>query len=211
MEQGVTNPLVIGVAGGSGSGKTTVSTAILDRVGRDRIALLQHDAYYRDLAHLPFAERTRMNFDHPDSFDNELYVAHIEALLAGQPVAMPCYDFANYIRLPETIEVAPQPVILLEGILIFADSALRARMDIKLFVDTADDLRFIRRMQRDVVSRGRTVDSVVDQYLRSVRPMHLEFVEPSKRYADIIIPLGGQNMIAIDMVTARIERMLSER
>lgn len=211
MEQTVNRPLVIGVAGGSGSGKTTVSNAILERVGRERIALLQHDAYYRDLAHLPFAERTQMNFDHPDSFDNELYVAHIDALLGGQPVLVPHYDFANYIRLPESILVAPQPVILLEGILIFADSALRSRMDIKLFVDTADDLRFIRRMQRDVVSRGRTVDSVVDQYLRSVRPMHLEFVEPSKRYADIIIPLGGQNMIAIDMVTARIERMLSER
>jgi uridine kinase len=211
MELTVDRPLVIGVAGGSGSGKTTVSNAILERVGRERIALLQHDAYYRDLTHLPFAERTQMNFDHPDSFDNELYVAHIDALLDRQPVPVPCYDFANYIRLHETILVTPQPVILLEGILIFADAALRSRMDIKLFVDTADDLRFIRRMQRDVVSRGRTVDSVVDQYLRSVRPMHLEFVEPSKRYADIIIPLGGQNMIAIDMVTARIERMLSER
>jgi uridine kinase len=204
-------PLVIGVAGGSGSGKTTVSNAILERVGRERIALLQHDAYYRDLAHLPLAERAQVNFDHPDSFDNDLYLAHIEALCAGQPVEMPTYDFATYVRLAQTITIMPQPVVLLEGILIFAEAALREKMDIKLFVDAESDMRFIRRLRRDIVSRGRTVESVIDQYLRSVRPMHLEFVEPSKRYADVIVPHGGRNAIAIDMVSARIERMLGDR
>jgi uridine kinase len=204
-------PLVIGVAGGSGSGKTTVSNAILERVGRERIALLQHDAYYRDLTHLPLAERAQINFDHPDSFDNDLYLAHIEALCAGQPVEMPTYDFATYVRLAQTITILPQPVVLLEGILIFAEAALREKMDIKLFVDAESDLRFIRRLRRDIVSRGRTVEAVIDQYLRSVRPMHLEFVEPSKRYADVIVPHGGRNAIAIDMVSARIERMLGDR
>lgn len=200
--------LVIGVAGGSGSGKTTVSNAILDRVGRDRIAVLPHDAYYRDLAHLPFEQRTEVNFDHPHAFDADLYLEHIDALCANQSVNMPQYDFASYVRLSDTTIVYPQPVLLLEGILIFADSALRERMSIKLFVDTESDLRVIRRIQRDTSSRGRSVDSVIAQYLRTVRPMHLDFVEPSKRYADIIIPSGGMNRIAIDMVVARIERML---
>jgi len=207
----VRHPLVIGVAGGSGSGKTTVTNAILERVGRDQIALLPHDAYYQDLAHLPFEQRTHVNFDHPDSFDNALYLDHVDALVRGEPVAMPTYDFATYVRLTVVHLVAPQPVVLLEGILIFTDAALRERMDIKLFVDAESDLRFIRRLQRDMISRGRSLDSVVDQYLRSVRPMHLEFVEPSKRYADIIIPRGGLNTIAIEMVAARIERMLGEQ
>lgn len=199
---------MIGVAGGSGSGKTTVSKAILDRVGRNRIAVLPHDAYYRDLSHLPFEQRAEVNFDHPDAFDADLYLAHIDALCAGQTVAMPHYDFAHYVRLTDTSMVQPQPVLLLEGILIFADAALRQRMAIKLFVDTESDLRIIRRLQRDISSRGRSIDSVIAQYLHTVRPMHLEFVEPSKRYADIIIPRGGKNRIAIDMVVARIERML---
>jgi len=200
--------LVIGVAGGSGSGKTTVTNAILDRVGRERIALLPHDSYYRDLSHLPLEERARVNFDHPNAFDNALYLEHVDALMHGQQIAMPTYDFATYVRLPEVLVVPPRPVVLLEGILIFADAELRARMSIKLFVDAESDLRIIRRIQRDTSSRGRTVESVIEQYLKTVRPMHLEFVEPSKRYADIIIPIGGLNAIAIDMVVARIEQML---
>ncbi|HMO58326.1 MAG TPA: uridine kinase [Roseiflexaceae bacterium] len=204
----VRRPLVIGVAGGSGSGKTTVSNAILTRVGRERIAFLPHDLYYRDLAHLPPAERAEINFDHPDSLDNELYLAHIDTLIRGSPIGMPTYDYATYVRRSEVVPVEPRPVIMLEGILIFADALLRDQMDVKLFVDAESDLRLIRRIRRDVRERGRTVDSVIDQYLRTVRPMHLEFVEPSKRYADIIIPNGGLNMIAIDMGVARIERMV---
>jgi uridine kinase len=210
-ERAMQRPLVIGVAGGTGSGKTTVSNAIVERVGRERIALLQHDSYYRDLAQLPLAQRAQVNFDHPDAFDNTLYLAHVDALVGGETVSEPHYDFANYVRLPETSEVAPRQVIMLEGILIFADAALRQRMDIKLFVDTEGDLRFIRRLQRDIAERGRTVESVIEQYLRTVRPMHLEFVEPTKRYADIIIPRGGLNTVAIDMVVARIEGLLHER
>jgi uridine kinase len=199
---------VIGVAGGSGSGKTPVTRAILQRVGRERIAVLPHDSYYHDLSHLPLAQRAQVNFDHPDAFDNALYLAHMDALAHWQQVAMPSYDFTTYVRLPEVLVVQPQPVVLLEGILIFADAGLRARMSIKLFVDAESDLRIIRRIQRDTRSRGRTVESVIEQYLRTVRPMHLEFVEPSKRYADIIIPSGGLNAIAIDMVVAKIERLL---
>jgi len=210
-EQGVRHPLVIGVAGGTGSGKTTVSNAIVERVGREPIAFLQHDSYYHDLAHLPLEQRAQVNFDHPDAFDNGLYLAHLDALIRGETVPTPCYDFTTYVRLPETVAVAPRPVVLLEGILIFADAALRERMDIKLFVDTESDLRLIRRLQRDIRERGRTVESVIDQYLRTVRPMHLEFVEPTKRYADIIIPRGGLNAVAIDMVVARIDWLLSER
>jgi uridine kinase len=204
----VRRPLVIGVAGGSGSGKTTVTEAILERVGRERIALLPHDAYYQDLSHLPIEERAQVNFDHPYAFDNTLYLAHLDALVAGQQVAMPTYDFATYVRLPEVMVVSPQPVVLVEGILIFADAALRERMSIKLYVDAESDLRIIRRIERDTLNRGRTVASVIEQYLKTVRPMHLEFVEPSKRYADIIIPNGGLNKTAIDMVVARVEQML---
>jgi len=207
----VRRPLVIGVAGGSGSGKTTVSRAILERVGHERIAFLQHDSYYRDLSHLPLEQRRQVNFDHPDAFDNALFITHLDALIRGEPIAVPTYDFATYVRGAEIVPVAPQPVILLEGILIFADAELRARMEIKLFVDAESDLRIIRRLQRDINERGRTLDSVIEQYLRTVRPMHLEFVEPTKRYADIIIPRGGLNPIAIDMVVARIAGMLDAR
>ena len=204
-------PLVIGVAGGSGSGKTTVSRAILDRVGSERIAFLQHDAYYYDLSHLTFEKRRKVNFDHPDAFDNDLFLTHVDRLVQGQTVESPKYDFAHYVRLPQVIEIEPRPVVLLEGILIFADAALRKRMDIKLFVDAESDMRFIRRLRRDIRDRKRSVDSVIEQYQKTVRPMHLEFVEPSKRYADIIIPRGGLNAIAIDMVVARIEWMMTER
>jgi uridine kinase len=203
-------PVIIGVAGGSASGKTTVSHAILRRVGADRIAYIPHDLYYRDLSHLPLEQRARFNFDHPDALDNELLVAHLDALAVGQPVAVPTYDFATYARLPETRLIVPRPVVLLEGILIFTEPVLRRRMQIKLFVDADADLRFIRRLKRDVEERGRSVDSVIDQYLNTVRPMHLEFVEPTKRYADVIIPEGGRNTIAVDMVVARIESELRQ-
>ena len=204
-------PFVIGVAGGSGSGKTTVTAAILERVGRTRIALLPHDSYYHDLSHLPLEQRAQVNLDHPDAFDNTLYLTHLDALIRGEPVAMPTYDFTTYARLPEVVIVAAQPVVLVEGILIFADAQLRSRMSVKLFVDTESDLRIIRRIQRDTTSRGRSFESVIEQYLTSVRPMHLEFVEPSKRYADIIIPIGGLNTVAINMVVATIEQMIAER
>lgn len=203
-------PVIVGVAGGTGSGKTTVSQAILDRVGRDRIAYIQHDSYYRDLSHLPLEERSRVNFDHPDSLENDLLLEHLRQLAAGRPVEVPIYDFTTHTRRPETRRVVPHRVILVEGILIFADKALREMMDVKIFVDTDADLRFLRRLQRDIAERGRTMESVIRQYLETVRPMHLEFVEPSKRYADVIIPEGGFNTIAVDMVVARIEAMLEE-
>lgn len=198
------------MAGGSGSGKTTVSQAIVERVGLTHIAYIAHDLYYRDLAHLPFEERVTFNFDHPDSLDNNLLIDHIDALGRGESVFLPEYDFANYVRLPGQRLQPPCPIILIEGILIFADAALRSRMQIKLYVDAESDLRFIRRLERDIIERGRDTESIIHQYLTTVRPMHLEFVEPSKRYADIIIPQGGQNRIAIDMVAARIEELLNE-
>jgi uridine kinase len=201
--------VVIGVVGGTGSGKTTVSKAILQRVGQSRIAYLQHDSYYRDLSHLSLAERAQVNFDHPDALDNELLIEHLDALRAGHSINVPQYDFATHNRSDETERITPHPVILVEGILIFTDKALRDRMDIKIYVDADADLRFIRRLQRDIRERGRTIDMVIDQYLHTVRPMHLEFVEPTKRYADIIIPRGGMNSIAIDMIVARIQGMLA--
>ncbi|HEY66599.1 MAG TPA: uridine kinase [Caldilineae bacterium] len=201
-------PVTIGVAGGSGSGKTTIAHAILERVGWHRIAYLQHDAYYHDASNLPPEERAKLNFDHPDALDSELLAQHIRELQAGRPVDVPIYDFTTHTRRPETRRVNPEPVILVEGILIFAEPILRDLMDIKIFVDTDPDLRFIRRLQRDIRERGRTVESVIEQYLSTVRPMHLEFVEPSKRYADIIIPEGGFNEVALDMVVARIRALL---
>ena len=201
-------PVLIGVAGGSGSGKTTVSQTILERVGDDRIAYVQHDAYYRDRSHLPAAERARINYDHPDSLETDLLVAHLKELRASRAVEVPLYDFAQHIRKAETRHVESRQVILIEGILIFVDRALREMFDIKIFVDTDADVRFIRRLKRDISERGRTVESVIAQYEETVRPMHLEFVEPSKRYADLIIPEGGFNTIAIDMVVARIIAML---
>ena len=201
-------PLVIGLAGGTGSGKTTVASAVLKRVGRNRIAFLAHDAYYRDISHLPIEERRQINFDHPDSLETELLVEHIHQLKEWKPVEMPVYDFTTHTRTTRTVHIEPHPVILVEGILIFYEAALRPLFDVKIYVDTDADLRFIRRLQRDIVERGRTTESVVQQYLETVRPMHMEFVEPSKRYADVIIPEGGMNMVALDMVTARIEALL---
>jgi len=180
-------PIIIGVAGGTASGKTTVSTKILELIGPERLAFIEHDSYYRDLSHLPLEERKKFNFDHPDALENELLITHLNSLLQGQPVMVPVYDFASYIRTGQLRRVEPRQVILVEGILIFADKGLRELMDIKIYVDTAADLRFIRRLQRDVVERGRSVSHVIEQYLNTVRPMHLEFVEPSKRYADMVI------------------------
>lgn len=203
-------PLVIGIAGGSGSGKTTVANIILERVGRQRIAYLPHDAYYRDLTGLPSGQRELVNFDHPDSLESDLLAEHIRLLKNWQTIQLPIYDFTRDRRTGETIPVKPQRVILVEGILIFSEKQLRDLFDVKLFVDTDADLRFIRRLERDINERGRTTENVVKQYLSSVRPMHLEFVEPSKRYADVIIPEGGMNVVAMDMVIARIEALLKE-
>jgi uridine kinase len=203
-------PLVIGVVGGSGSGKTTVARAIYDQLGLDA-TFLDQDAYYQDLQHLSLEARTRVNFDHPDAFDTDLLVAHIEALRAGQSIDKPTYDFAQHTRAARTIRLEAREIILVDGILLFAEVRLRALFDIKLFVDVDDDIRFIRRLQRDVTERGRTVEGVIRQYLDTVRPMHLEFVEPSKRYADVILPEGGHNQVGIDMVLARVMMELARR
>ncbi|MFU8827263.1 MAG: uridine kinase [Brevefilum sp.] len=201
-------PMVIGIAGGTGSGKTTLADLILKRMGSDRIAYLAHDAYYKDQQHLSLEARAQVNYDHPDSLETDLMVRQVQELLAGQAIEMPAYDFSIHSRKTETIHVEPKPVILVEGILIFVEKDLRDLFDMKIFVDTDADLRFIRRLLRDVKERGRTVQSVVDQYLRTVRPMHLEFVEASKRYADIIVPEGGMNVVALDMVIARLQSLL---
>jgi uridine kinase len=203
-----TSPLVIGVAGGTGSGKTTVVQAILKRVGAERIAYLPHDAYYRNFTDFPNERRDAINWDHPDALDTGLMIEHIQQLKRGEPVALPVYDFAAYRRTDRLTPVRPQPIVLVEGILIFAEPALRKLFDVKIYVDTDADLRFIRRLQRDLAERGRTIESVVQQYLATVRPMHLEFVEPSKRYADVIIPEGGLNEVAIGMVVPKIEALL---
>jgi uridine kinase len=201
-------PLVIGIAGGSGSGKTTVAQEILNRVGPERIAYLPHDAYYKDLSGLPPVQRAEVNFDHPNSLDNDLLMSHVEQLKAHKPAKLPVYDFSTHSRTSQSLLIAPRNVIIVEGILIFAEPELRRLFDVKIFVDTDSDLRFIRRLQRDISERGRTTESVIHQYLKTVRPMHLEFVEPSKRYADIIIPEGGFNTAALDMVVARLETLL---
>lgn len=202
-------PVTIGVAGGTGSGKTTVSNQILERVGHKHIAYLPHDAYYKDLTDLSADERARINFDHPDSLDTPLLVEHIKQLQNLQAVEIPIYDFTRHMRIQDTHTVHPHPIILVEGILIFAESELRKLFDIKIFVDTDADIRFIRRLKRDIAERGRTADSVIEQYLSTVRPMHLEFVEPSKRYANVIVPEGGFNWVAIDMIADRIRSMMA--
>ena len=201
-------PVVIGVAGGTGSGKTTMAHQVLKRAGTEQISLIQHDAYYRDLGDLPDAQRAMQNFDHPDALDNDLLIEHLQELKAGHAVEIPVYDFTTHTRTAQTHHVEPHRVILLEGILIFADEALRRKMDVKIFVDTDADIRFIRRLQRDIAERGRSMESVIRQYLATVRPMHQEFVEPSKRYADIIIPEGGFNEVAMEMIATRIRVLL---
>ncbi|MDZ4770404.1 MAG: uridine kinase [Chloroflexota bacterium] len=201
-------PITIAVAGGTGSGKTTISTSILERVGSQNIAYIPHDAYYRDRANIPMMDRDIVNFDHPDALETSLMRQHIIDLQNGLSVEIPVYDFTHDRRTQHTVFVASQPIILVEGILILAEESVRSLFDVKIFVDTDADLRFIRRLKRDLVERGRTAESVIDQYLLTVRPMHLEFVEPSKRYADVIIPEGGFNTVAIDMVSDRIRSMV---
>ncbi len=200
--------VVLGVAGGTGSGKTTVARAILDAVGADRIAWLEQDAYYRDVDWTGPEELAEHNFDHPEALDHELLLTHVAALKSGQLVEAPIYDFVTHRRTTETRTVEPHPVVLVEGILLFAEPRLRRLLDFKIFVDTDADVRFIRRLERDLRERGRSLDSVIRQYLDSVRPMHLEFVEPSKRWADVIVPQGGENQVALAMVVARVEQLL---
>ena len=201
-------PVTIAVAGGTGSGKTTISNAILERVGSHHIAFIPHDSYYKDLSGIPLNDRKVINFDHPDALDTALMVEHIKALQAGQPVEIPIYDFTIHQRTAKTQHVEPQPIILVEGILVLAEATLRPLFDVKIFVDTDADIRLIRRLSRDIAERGRTAELVISQYLSTVRPMHMEFVEPSKRYADVIIPEGGFNTVAIDMVSDRISNLL---
>lgn len=200
-------PITIGVAGGSGAGKSTVARVILARIGAENIAYIPHDSYYRDLSDLPREQRALINFDHPDSLDSELFIEHICMLQNGQPVPVPIYDFSTHSRTAEFRVVQPQRVVLVEGILIFAEARVRDLFDVRIFVETDDDVRFIRRLQRDITERGRTIDSVINQWLQTVRPMHLEFVEPSKRYAHVIIPEGGLNEVAMEMVIARIQAL----
>ncbi|MDY6875531.1 MAG: uridine kinase [Chloroflexota bacterium] len=204
-------PIVIGVAGGTGSGKTTVANQILQRVGAEHVAYIPHDAYYRDHSHLSPCRRDQVNFDHPDSLETELLVEHLKELRSGRAVEIPIYDFTTHTREKQTRHVKPAPVILVEGILVFVEAELRGMFDVRLYVDTDADVRFIRRLQRDIEERGRSAQSVCEQYLSTVRPMHLEFVEPSKRYADVIIPEGGFNEVAIEMVAARIRGLLEEQ
>ena len=200
-------PIVIGVAGGSGSGKTTVVRRIVDSLGDRQVTVLEHDRYYRDRNDLRLEERAALNYDHPDALETDLLVDHVRVLRAGRSIEVPVYDFARHARQSNTETVAPRRAIIVEGILIYTDAPLRALMDVKVFVDADDDTRFIRRLQRDIAERGRTVQSVIDQYLGTVKPMHLEFVEPSKRYADVIIPLGGHNAVAIDMLLTLIRSL----
>jgi uridine kinase len=200
-------PVVIGVAGGSGSGKTTVVRRIVESLGNDQVTVLEHDRYYRDRSDLRLEERAALNYDHPDSLETDLMVRHLEALRRGEPVEVPVYDFTRYARIAATDTAQPRRAIIVEGILIFTDAALRRLLDVKVFVDADDDIRFIRRLRRDVADRGRTMDSVIEQYQNTVKPMHLEFVEPSKRYADIIVPQGGHNLVAIGMLLTLIRSM----
>lgn len=201
---------IIGIAGGTGSGKTTLASATMGRFPKEPVVLLHQDSYYRDLNYLKSKERLSVNFDHPNSIDNELLASHLKELKAGRSVKMPIYDFKTHTRKKNTVMVKPSRVILIEGILILDDERLRRLMDIKIFVDTDADIRFIRRLSRDMEQRGRGLNSVIEQYLSTVRPMHYEFVEQSKRYADVIIPEGGHNMIAVDMIVSRIESILSK-
>jgi uridine kinase len=200
--------IVFGVAGGTASGKTTVARAILEAVGTAQVAYLPHDAYYRDMKHLSYDERTMLNYDHPDSLETKLLVQHIKQLQREEVVAVPVYDFTRHRRTKETVTVEPSPIVLVDGILIFTRRKLRELMDIKVYVDTDADVRFIRRLTRDMEERGRSLESVVRQYLETVRPMHLKFVEPSKRYADVIIPDGGHNQVAMAMVVSRLRDLL---
>ena len=201
-------PFLIGVGGGTGSGKTTVAERLAAMVGQWELALVKLDSYYCDRAQLPFEERAAINYDHPDAFDWPLLMTHLDHLLGGRPAPVPVYDFASHLRTEEVTMVESGPVVVIEGILVLFEPRLRELLDLKVYVDTDPDVRFIRRLQRDVADRGRTPASVIDQYMTTVRPMHLQFVEPSKRYADVIVPHGGMNVPAFDMLVARVRSLL---
>lgn len=200
--------LTIGICGGTGSGKTTITNRLTEALSEESVLLLQQDHYYKDTPHLPLAERAKQNFDHPDSVDTQLLINHVRKLRAGEAIERPVYDFTQHRRIPATVHLEPRPALIVEGILIFENLALRNLFDIKIFVDTEADLRFIRRLRRDIRERGRTAESVIEQYLATVRPMHMEFVEPSKRYADVIIPEGGHNEVGIDLVIQKIRSLV---
>jgi uridine kinase len=202
--------LLVGVAGGSGSGKTTIARSIVEALPSHHVTAIEHDAYYKDQSHLSYEERARTNFDHPDSLDNELFVEHLDALRAGRAVEKPIYDFARHAREAQTDRLEPAPVIVVEGILVLALEAIRARLDVKLFVDTDPDIRLMRRIRRDLEQRGRTFAQVRQQYYETVRPMHMAFVEPSKRFADIIIPEGGHNRVAREMILAHLQKFVRD-
>ncbi len=202
-------PMIIGISGGTGSGKTTVAQKIIASIGDANVVYLQQDSYYRNLGDMPRGQRHRVNFDHPDAFDGELMLQHLEALHAGESIDQPIYDYVTHSRRSETIRVAPLPVIIVEGILIFFDARMRDLMDIKIFVDCDPDIRFVRRLERDLSERGRSVESVIEQYMTTVRPMHLQFVAPSMHYADIILPEGGFNEVGIDLITSKIRSVLT--
>jgi uridine kinase len=204
-------PVVIGVAGGSGSGKTSVTKAVYESFKGHSITMIQQDYYYKDQSDLPFEERLKTNYDHPLAFDNDLLIEHLEKLLRYEPIEKPVYDYSIHTRSKEIIVVEPKDVIILEGILVLEDERLRNLMDIKLFVDTDADIRIIRRMSRDIKERGRTLDSVIEQYTNVVRPMHNQFIEPTKRYADVIIPEGGQNHVAIDLMVTKVQTILEQK
>ncbi len=201
-------PLIIGIAGGTGSGKSTVAKRIAESLGETHVAFIDMDAYYRDHRHLSLDERRRVNWDHPDAFDMELLARHLDALGRGEPVDKPVYDFASHLRAPETVRIAPADVIVIDGILLLVDERVRSACDVKVFVEADADIRLIRRIRRDLVVRGRPLEEILEQYLTTVQPMHLQFVEPSKRYADLIIPRGGENTVAIDLLLASVHRRL---
>jgi len=201
------NPIIIGIAGGTGSGKSTLADNIKKEF-KNNISMVSHDYYYKNNSHLPFEERVNLNYDHPEAFDTDLLIEHLQKLKNGETIKRPSYSFINHLREEETYEVVPKKVIIVEGILIFENKALRDMMDIKIFVDASADIRFIRRLLRDVEERGRTVPSVVDQYCRTVKPMHDQFVEPSKKYADIIVPEGGYNKVALNMIVEKIRSII---
>jgi uridine kinase len=207
----MTKPLVIGIAGGTGSGKSTVARKVAEALTTCSVAFIDMDAYYRNFAHLPMAERRRVNWDHPDAFDVDLLVAHLDRLAGGEAIEKPVYDFVEHVRSEQTAAVAPADVVVIDGILLFVDERVRERCDVKVYVDADADVRLIRRLRRDMAHRGRPFDEILEQYLTSVRPMHLQFVEPSKRYADVIVPRGGHNTVAIEMIVAKIQRRLQRR
>jgi len=202
--------ILIGIAGGTGAGKTLVAQSIAEDLGSESVLLIEQDSYYKDLQHIPLGERENRNFDHPDAFDRDLLRQHLEKLLAGQDIDMPSYDMRTHTRVGQPMRVKGRPIMLLEGLLVLDDPALRHLMDIKIYVDADPDIRFIRRLKRDLTERGRTLDQVIRQYESSVRPMHLQFVEPSKRYADLVIPEGGYNLVAIDLMKTKVRSLLAE-